>query len=235
LKGTLGTVREFLNALTRNSKQRGNWTGKTIIHNEEGDSMIVPLHILPKYLFLPVFDYLPRKLLREQKKNKHRKFDVKMIRIHDLQDSVASGWGQRSTINSNPWARFIAKIAYGEYIRQHDLRFRSKFLSEFIVNNYGDPSNFVGGRNSPPSINAMYEVNFYALKQKNKQYAMVGYLRIFATFETPSYLVHLGEVPLSELPQKIHIKSEWSKDDLWLCYQQDEIIEGGPLTGSLVD
>ncbi len=238
LKGSLDTVREFLNASTRHSKKRGNWTGRTIIQNEKGDRLDVPLHILAKFLPLPVFDYLPRKLLQEYKKGKHRKFDVKLIPIHDRQDSVVSGYWDEKEIkmNSNPWARFVAKIAYGEYIRQHDPLFRSDVLSKFIVNDYGDQSNFVGGRNSPPAINAMYKVVFYALPCHKRGHVLVGYLRLFALFESPSYLVYLGKIPPSgNLPVTLCIKSDWAPDNPWHNYGQDEIIEGGPLTGAMVD
>ena len=238
LKGTLDNVREFLNAPTRHSKKRGHWSGRTIIQNEEGEEINVPISILPKFLLLPLFDYLPRKFSSEPKKSKHYENNNTICVIQDKQDPVASGyWDKKgSKINSKPWARFIAKITYGEYIRQHEPDFRSRKLSDFIVRGYGDQSNFVGGRSSPPSVNSLYKTVFCAIAREKGFHTLVGYLRLFALFETPSYLVYLGEVPPSrKLPSNLCTKYEWTPDNIWPNYHQDEIIESGPLTGTPVD
>jgi hypothetical protein len=235
LRNGLGRVREFLGAPTRHSRKRGRWTGRVEIQNEVGQRLNVPMHILPQFVLLPVFDYLPRKLLGEGKKEKHRKFGIRVCTLTDRQDPVASSfWGPSVNIDSVTWARFLAKVAYGEYIRVYDRQFRSDGLSKFIVRGTGDATNYVGGRESKSAIDFIYNVTFCALDRPQGGCALVSYLRLFSFLETPSYLVYLGELPSNgSVPVKLPRKVGWSDSDLWPTYPKDQLIEGGPITGRL--
>lgn len=233
LKETLGRAREVLDAPTRHAKKRAERTGRIIIEDDAGNKMDVPLHIMPQFILLPGFDHLPRAICGNMKARKHKTFSAFVAAITNRQDPIVSG--RRSNIgniNSKPWARFIAKTVYGEYIRQHNSEFRAgKRLRNFITRGFGDETWFVGGRLSPPSVNALYKIAFSALARRDGSHALVGYLRLFALFETPSYLVYLGEIPADdELPPNLERNGKWTPNTLWPNYAQDEIIEPRPLT-----
>jgi len=224
LRNGLGRAREYLGAGTRHSKKRGIWTGKTRLENESGDQIEMPIKAIGQFALFPYFSYLPRALTNETKGQKHRKFDIQVISLNKTQDPVASGfWGPSFQINSKTWARFMAKVAYGEYIRAVDSTFRSERLSSFVLHGKGDGCRFVGSRRDGPKVLYMHNIAFSAFARENGKFAVVVYVRLLTFIGSPSYLVYLGDIDCEgDLPKGLHQVKNWSaKANVWPNYPSD--------------
>lgn len=220
LRDNLRRPREFLGAPTRHSRKNGNWSGRFIVRNDAGHEMDVPIDAISQFALLPIYNFIPRKLFKDIKGKRHRTIDVKLCPFENAQDPNLSGyWGPSVRMNGALWARFLAKVAYGEYIRTIDSKFRSPAVSKFILKGYGDLSNFVGGRSEAPSTNYMYNVGFCAYARANGDYAIACYIRLLSFLESPLYLIHLGEIPADEpLPVNLPINQNWERGNVWPIY-----------------
>lgn len=224
LRNGLGRAREYLGAGTRHSRKRKIWTGKTQLENEDGDQIEMPIGSIGQMAAFPCFPYLPRALSSETKGQKHRKFDIQLIPLNKTQDPAASGyWGPKIRIDSKTWARFIAKVAYGEYIRTVDPIFRSERLAKFVLHGKGDQSRFVGGRQGGPKVLYMHNTGFSAFARENGKFAVIVYVRLLTFIGSPSYLVYLGDIECEEnIPKSLHQVENWSvKSNVWPNYPID--------------
>jgi len=205
-------------------KKRGIWKGKTRLENEDGYQIDMPIGSIAQFALFPVFPYLPRALLSETKGRKHRKFSIQVIPLNKTQDPAASKyWGPSFKIHSTIWARFLAKVAYGEYIRTVDPTFRSEQISNFILLGKGDESRFVGGRQNGPKVSYMHNFAFSAFARKNGKYAVVVYVRLLTFIGSPSFLVYLGDIgSKADIPEGLHVQESWSaKNNVWPNYPSD--------------
>lgn len=222
LRNGLERAREFLDAPTRRSRTSGRWNGRVEIESESGHRLDVPIYAVAQFVLLPVFDYLPRKLLRDPKVKKHRSFSIRVCPLTKTQDPVASGYsGPAINVDPCAWARFLTKVAYSEYIRTIDNNFRSEKLTKFILENIGDPSSIVGGRVGAPEIDYIYNLSFCALANQEGKHTIVCYLRFFSFLESPSYLVVLKECRAGEdLPSALPVRSVWDRKSIWPNYPE---------------
>lgn len=224
---SMEVFREFFGGPTRHSRKRGRWTRRRLVTNQTGHALDVPIGATAQAIFIPVFDYIPRKLFGDVKGRKHRLHDVKTCLFTKKIDPALSGYGLPPVgIVSDDWAKFYLKVAYTEYIRTFDPSFRSKAISDIIIHWRGDQSNYLGGRNSAPAINHVYILSYAALARSDGGYALVGYLRLFPFMNTPSHLVYLGDVPAGEkLPPNLPVRATWTRKNLWPNY----VTSGPPI------
>jgi hypothetical protein len=221
-QNVLGRVREALKSPTR---RKGKRTGKVSMGRDgEEEAMVVDIWSTPPFLVMPHFDFLPRSLTGDEANETHAKFNIRIAGLSNVQDPNLSGMhGPSIPAESERWARFLTKIAYCEYIRTVDTGFRSNSLSDFILNGSGDPSSFVGSAAQGKCRDCIYIVTFCALSGRAGGYHVVGYLRLFAFVETPSYIVHLTHVgDRSLLPAGLAVKQEWDRESCRPEYPEEE-------------
>lgn len=213
LRRSLSFARQFLGAPSRHAKKRGHWSGLANLKGDLGEELELPIGSVAQSIGFVTFPYLPRDLLKIPKGEQHRSYGIQMFALSNFQDPAASGlWGPTAKFNDKTWARFIAKVAYGEYIRCVDADFRSPRLSCFIVNGVGDQSRFVGSRTGAPQIRCLHNVEFLAFRRSGGSYAITVYLRFLTFVGSPSYIVYLGELPRgSEVPERLQVVLEWGR------------------------
>lgn len=231
LKHSLDRAREYLGATSRHSKKRGTWNGKTNLENERGENFALPIASVAQFALFPSFPYLPRGLSLEQEREKHQRHDLMIIPLNKAQDLAASGaWGPAFKIDPHVWARFIAKVAYSEYIRVFDTNFRSEKISNFILHGDADKSFFVGGRSGGPKVLYMHNVSFSAFAREGGGFAIVSYVRLLTFAGSPSYLVYLDDIPYGEsVPDELPRVTNWNiQSNVWPSYPNDVSLSDFP-------
>lgn len=230
LRGSLGGVREYFASPSRRSKKKNLRTGVVSLQGDSGESLKAPVSDVVQFAVVPAFKHLPRKLLLEPKGNKHRTFSAVILPFNQSPSpETVNLWAPAVKLNITTWSRFLVKIAYGDYIRTFDEFFRSPHVSSFILTGKGDLTIYIGGRINAPAAAFLYNVTHYALRREKGGYAVVSYIRLFSFLESPSYLVHLGEIPRGEaLPTGLPIYERWSASELWPTYDPGSLIDFVP-------
>lgn len=223
MSNNLDRVREFFGIKSRHARRRGRWDGTVKLTDYHGEEHVFPNSSVPSFAAFAQWGYLPRLLTRQTKGRKHRYHSVRFCPIgHHIAPEALGLWQPQFTVNSLWWAQFIAKIAYCEYIRVIDAKFRSPKLSNFIVAGKGDMSNFVGGReDARPRIGCTTNVMHFALPRLKGGFAILTYVRVFSWMDTPSYLVYLGEVERGcKYPAPLQRLDSHDVKNVWPSYEE---------------
>jgi hypothetical protein len=205
----LGKLRESMKAPTRHSRKRKRWNGTVQLTSDAGKVIDAPIWATPQFGLFPQFDYLPRGIFRDTKSEKHDKLSIAFVKTSDRQHPSLSGlWSKAVRFNSNDWCRLLVKIAYGEYIRTIDAKYRSEEISNYILHGIGDDSYFVGGKHDDSKIDHLNDLTFCTIWEGGRC-PILAYVRLL------SYMVYLGNLNgLENVPDKLN-KRRLARNNIW--------------------
>lgn len=211
----LARFREGINAPTRHSRKRKLWNGTVQLTGDSGEVVDAPIWATPQFGLFPQFDYLPRGVFQDAKTEKNEKVSIAFVQTSDRQHSSLAGlWSKSIPFNSKDWSRLLVKIAYGEYIRSIDNKYRSEEVSNYILHGTGDSSYFVGGKLDDSKINHLNDVAFCTIWEGGRC-PIIVYIRLFSFMQSPAYMVYLGDLNgLENVPDKL-AKRQLTRDTIW--------------------
>jgi hypothetical protein len=202
LRKTFGVARQYLKMPSRKSKKSGRWNGKAAGYIGESEAELeFDILKLPIFLAMAFPNYLPRILTGENFGTKHKTRDVKIIPINPLSlQPGETGPSSRVTCNTGDMERLACKIAYGEFIRLCDQKFRDERISKFILGEDIDSSLFIGSFPETPVTSSLHDLTIANLRDQDEKLVedmQLLTVRIFSFLPTPTYAVILQNLPLT--------------------------------------
>jgi hypothetical protein len=211
----LNDFRQSLKAPSRKARKKKKWNGRVQLRNDEGKTVEAPIWAAFQYGLFPLFNYLPRGIFNDEKTADHEVVGISVLAVSETQHPSLSGyWSKSIPFNSEHWKRLLAKIAYGEYIRTYDEKFRSEEVSRYILYGEGDSTRFVGGRSDESKFDDVYHITFCMIWEGGRC-PIIAYVRLFPFLKSPSYMVYLGDAnDYEKAPEKLQ-KRNLGRDNIW--------------------
>jgi len=193
--------RELMNFPTRTSRRNGKWSGKTPVTDAFGVTREVPIEESVPMLVFIYPDHDNSKILDPSvSTGKHNLHFVSLFETPS--STVTNPTSPQIRIKDREFFRFVAKIAYTEYIRRHDKYFRGDQISSQIVNGGKDGTyaDFWGAVVDDECDNRLHFIGFRVMASITGKKFIVARIRLFSFMDVPTYFVVLGETRLDKIP-----------------------------------